>query len=291
MRTTALLLLLAGAACCAEWLDDDPELVVHTFGPADAPMHIAIVCGMHPRERFAYDLCARWTRLLADDPPVRVRITLVPDANPEGRARWEVGEPCWRGNARGVDLNRNWAWPECASDAPGDEREGVLEQPWSSGTRIASEWETRALARRMVDDAPDILLAVHSGARALLTPYDACDVSPPNFPRLMKLGNWLRRDVCDDCVLAQSPRVLYRSHGTFTDWAYAHLGVPFVYTLEAWAPPNAAAAADCVRAFSPPAGTIAYDDALAAWDLLLARLAHMDGDTWATLLRWTGRVE
>lgn len=262
------------------------------FGPDDSALRVAIVCGLHPREAFARDLCARWAAHWTADPPARLRITLVADANPEGTAIWAANASmaCWRGNGRGVDLNRNWPVPPLCAGAPPPDADAVAEAAWPAGPAPLSEPETRALAALLLDDAPDILIAVHSGARALLTPYDACAASPRLLPRAMQLGRWLRADVCDDCTLGVSSRLMYRSRGTLTDWAHGVAGIPFVYTLEAWAPATAEAAQACETAFSPPRNTLAYADALRTWDALAARLADMDGDTWATLLRWLGVV-
>lgn len=286
MSATIAVLLLAAVAMAA-----GANLDVRHYGPPDALLHIAIVCGMHPREAFPRDLCARWGAAWAANPPARLRITLVADANPDGTQLWRANESmaCWRGNGRGVDLNRNWPVPPACAQAPPPTEDAMGETPWPAGTPF-SEWETRALASLIVDDPPDILLAMHSGMRALLTPYDACDASPANLPRAMQLARWLRVGVCDECVVGVSSRHLYLSRGTFTDWAHGVVGVPFVFTWEVWGPPPPAPL-DCARAFSPPAGTMAYHAELRAWDSLVARLGDMDGDTWMTLLRWVGIVK
>jgi hypothetical protein len=142
----------------------------------------------------------------------------------------------------------------------------------------------------LADESPDILISLHSGMRALLTPYDACaEVSPHNYGRLMQFGHWLRMGVCDDCTLTQSPLVLYRAPGTLTDWAYGVLGVPFVYTWELWAPPSPTRS--CSQAFSPPLNTPSYAAKLTEWDSAIYRLAHMDTETWSTLLTWLHVIE
>jgi len=262
------------------------------FGPDDSALRVAIVCGLHPREAFARDLCARWATAWAASQPARLRITLVADANPEGTAIWAANASmaCWRGNGRGVDLNRNWPVPAVCATAP-LANDTVAEAAWPTGPAPLSEPETRELAALLLDELPDILIAVHSGTRALVTPYDACAASPRMLPRAMQLGRWLRAGVCDDCTLGVSSRLMYQSRGTLTDWAHGVVGIPFVYTLETWAPDTIDGARSCTTAFSPPLNTLAYADALRTWDPLAARLADMDGDTWATLLRWLGVVE
>lgn len=281
-----LLLLLVGICSCRAALD------VRHYGPSDALLHVAIVCGQHPREAFTRDICAQWADVWERDPPARLRITLVPDANPDGTAVWRANESmaCWRGNGRGVDLNRNWPVPPACAAVPVVADRHVLEPAWSSGSAPFSEWETRELAAVLTNDIPDILLSIHSGARMLVTPYDACDVSPKNLPRAMQLARWLRADVCDDCAVGVSSRMMYSSHGTLTDWAHGVLGVPFVYTWEVWEP-AADEAPDCRTAFSPSLDTPRGQAELQRWTRVAERLGDMDGSTWATLLQWVGTVE
>lgn len=279
MWPIALALIVTAAAVAG----NPPALVAVEHGsPTDAAFIVLVVCGWHPRERITRDLCERWNRLLETAPPTRVRVVVVADVNPEGNALTD--ERCWRGNARGVDLNRNWPPLDGCDDDGGG---GVLEREWSHGDAPFSEWETRALDRITRDVAPDLVIAVHSGTLALLTPYDSCARTPANQPDLMRLGNWLRHGVCAECVLTRSHAALYASSGTFTDYAYHTLGVPFVYTLEMYA----AAVddlGDCDLAFSPAQRTLAYEEALRRWDALPLKLAHVDNDDFTTLLRMTG---
>jgi hypothetical protein len=267
-------------------------LDVRRYGPEDALLHVAIVCGQHPREAFARDVCTQWAIAWALDPPVRLRITLVPNANPDGTAVWWANESmaCWRGNGRGVDLNRNWPVPPACASVPVRADRRVLEPEWFSGSAPFSEWETRELAALLEDDIPDVLLSIHSGARLLVTPYDACDVSPKNLPRAMQLARWLRTDICDDCAVGVSSRMMYSSRGTLTDWAHGVLGVPFVYTWEVWEPADGDVA-DCRAAFSPPLDTPRGQNELQRWTQLARRLSDMDVYTWTMLLRWVGIVD
>jgi len=267
--------LLVGAAAAS--------LTVHTFGPEDALLSVVIVCGMHPREGITRDVCEDWVRTLQDAPPTRMHVTLVPDANPEGREMLAQDE-CWRGNARGVDLNRNW--PPLACDSPpAQDGNQLLETELSHGPYALSEWETQELAAVLTMWQPDVLLAIHSGIEAFLTPFDACAKTPRNYHDHVKLAKWLRHGVCDQCTVAQSPRLLYYSQGTMTDWAYAELRVPLVLTVEMYAGDETGS---CAQVFSPPANTMAYNAIVLRWRKMIQRLATIDADDFLTLLEMTG---
>lgn len=75
-----------------------------------------------------------------------VRVRLVPDMNPDGRLART------RGNARGVDLNRNWP----ASNFSAHPRRG---------DRPLSEPEARAVHDDLLAFGPDLLIVLHSITR------------------------------------------------------------------------------------------------------------------------------
>ena len=289
MKLIALLVI----AVCAQ------ELTVRDFGPSEADLRVVIVCGQHPREAFSRVLCERWALLLERYPPERVRVVIVPDSNPDGTALWATGADrfaCWRGNARGVDLNRNWPpLEQCVYELDTDA--SVLEREWSHGETPFSEWETRALDRLLRSVEPDLLLNVHTGALALLTPYDACGArSPVNRRDLVRVANWLRSDgVCEECVVGGGAQVLYPAAGTLIDYAHHFLRVPLVYTLEAFAPPlrpvGELTPQECRRLFSPNNQTMAYVDHARRWDRMIYRLAHPDNDNMETLLEYAGVLQ
>jgi protein MpaA len=123
---------------------NDRSIVVERIGPRTAT-HTALIVGViHGNERAGTAILDRLRNLrLPDD----VSIWLVDEMNPDGAAANT------RQNGRGVDLNRNFPYHWHAQG-----------EPWStyySGPRPASEPETRAARRFIVNHNPDVTIWYH----------------------------------------------------------------------------------------------------------------------------------
>jgi murein peptide amidase A len=143
VRLLALLslsLLLAGSAASGTGarrvvlglsLEGRP-IVAYELGDAASSRKVLVVGCLHGNECAGIAILERLRRLGA---LVGTDLWLLPDANPDGHAAGR------RGNARSVDLNRNFPW-----------RWRPLGGAYYSGTRPASERETRiamTLIRRL----------------------------------------------------------------------------------------------------------------------------------------------
>jgi murein peptide amidase A len=116
-------------------------LTLRRVGAADARRKVLVVGSIHGNELAGIAV----TRALRSvQPPPRVQLLLIDRANPDGAAAGT------RGNAHGVDLNRNfpWAWRPLG---------GI----YDSGPRPASEPETRALRRLILRERPDVSIWFH----------------------------------------------------------------------------------------------------------------------------------
>ncbi len=139
-------LILAGVAAASERtvighsLQDRP-LVATVSGSAEAPLHVLVVGCVHGNEAAGIGVARR---LIASPPLRRVELWVVPSLNPDGVAAGT------RGNARGVDLNRNFPFAWRPLDG--------LEY---SGPRPLSEPESRAAARLTRRLRPDLTIWFH----------------------------------------------------------------------------------------------------------------------------------
>lgn len=241
--------LLLSACFLTQAEKEERDLDVLVFEPSKerTKFTLMIVCGIHAREAgFTRGICQSVADDLSRSIPInyRVKVVMVPLANPEGLAILQSSPnmSCWRCNKNQVDLNRNFPLvysnmtlgkqpPAPFSAGPGDQ-----EYP---GPFPFSEWETRSLDRLMKKHKPNMLISVHTGTLALFPPYDFTSVKPKGYGKMVQVANWMRDGVCDECFVGRSTNYLgYRAYGTLTDYAYYFLGIPYVYTLEAFDAPE-----------------------------------------------------
>jgi murein peptide amidase A len=121
-------------------------------GAADAPRTVLVVGDIHGNERAGRAIVRR---LRCTAPPPGVQVWTVWSANPDGERRGT------RGNAHGVDLNRNF--PErWRPGAPG----GVF----YPGRAAQSEPETRAMERLVRRLHPDVTVWYHQHLDVVVLP-------------------------------------------------------------------------------------------------------------------------
>ncbi|HEU4599347.1 MAG TPA: DUF2817 domain-containing protein, partial [Solirubrobacterales bacterium] len=132
-------------------------IVALASGPADAPLKVLVFGDIHGDETAGMRVVRR---LLAATAPARTRLLVVPTINPDGVAAGT------RGNAHGVDLNRNFPY-----------RWQPLGGGEYSGPRPLSEPESRAAERLILGFRPDLTIWFHQPFglvdRPVGNPFDA----------------------------------------------------------------------------------------------------------------------
>ncbi len=133
------------------------SIPVYEFGLSGP--QVLILGGVHGDERegveAAYGLVAKWSRAY----PFKLRMTVMPAFNLDGVIR------STRGNARGVDLNRNMATKDWTSH--------VATPRYNPGPRADSEPETRMLVKWLGENEPVFILSLHSW-KPMLNVNGAC---------------------------------------------------------------------------------------------------------------------
>lgn len=165
---------------------------------------LLLFAGIHGEEPETTFALSRALRQLSE-PPAHAAVVLA--ANPDGLARGT------RGNANGVDLNRNfptttWRADPVTSRATLDDPSDVLLSP---GTHGGSEPETQALLALIAELQPDAVIALH----APLACIDDANSSDLGQRLAARTG------------LPLVPDVGYATPGSFGTWGQEH-NVPVI---------------------------------------------------------------
>ncbi len=131
--------LLSGASLLGHSVDGRPIHAVEVGDPNSPNKELVVGC-IHGNEPAGIAI-AHW---LEHQSPAGVDLWIVPDLNPDGRARGT------RGNAHGVDLNRNFPF-----------RWRPLGRPYDSGVQALSEPESRTAYRFIRKLRPRVSIWFH----------------------------------------------------------------------------------------------------------------------------------
>lgn len=147
----------------------------------EAPkLRVLVIGGIHGDELSSAAVALHWIGLAEQTPsdtPHPVHWRFIPALNPDGL----LAQPPSRGNANGVDLNRNFPTPNWDRDAKVYWEKKTRKDPrrWP-GLKPLSEPETQFLYDQMQSFKPDLIVSIHA-------PYGVLDFDGPTVPP-SKLG-------------------------------------------------------------------------------------------------------
>jgi protein MpaA len=139
-------LCIPGLAAASQWKTighsvQGRPIVLHQSGPTSAALKVLVVGAIHGNETAGMRIAQR---LIAASPLRRVDLLVIPTINPDGVAAGT------RGNAHGVDLNRNY--PYNWRPLTGGEY---------SGPHALSEPESQAAHHLILREKPDLTIWFH----------------------------------------------------------------------------------------------------------------------------------
>lgn len=202
------------------------------LGPRDAPRASVLVAGIHALEWIGVEAALATIDALLDRPPTDRKVLVFPLLNVDGylrvqedlqqtRRRWR------RGNARGVDLNRNF--PSFFGGPSLSSR--LLPWVFSAGPHPLSEPETSALAVSLESLARaghriDRALSLHSFGPKVLYPHGGRWRAPHDLDDHRRAAEGLRARLGDDYGISQVARWVPGAFapGMEIDFFHEHFG-------------------------------------------------------------------
>jgi hypothetical protein len=168
------------------------------------------------------------------------RLVVLPILNPDSLeandARLAHGRRAFRrGNANGVDLNRNF--PHVSTLSPQRRALHLFAgsrsrfSPYYGGPHPFSEPETRAVRDVALEVRPVLSIGFHSFGNLLLYPWAFTSKRNPRARSYERMGGCFRRAQPRSPYAVMQARDLYATSGDMDDWLDAELGT-FAFTVE-----------------------------------------------------------
>lgn len=150
-------------------------------GPTRSPVKILLIGGIHGDEQTASAIIFKWLEKIdAGNSGHEYHWKIAPVVNPDGL----LAPKPTRGNAGGVDLNRNFPTPNWQKEAPLYWRQKTHRDPRRfPGKAALSEPESRWVFAQMEQFQPDVIISVHAPFGVL--DFDGSGTPPSNFGRLL----------------------------------------------------------------------------------------------------------
>lgn len=145
------------------------------------PIKILLLGGIHGDEQTASAIVFKWLEKIdAGSSGREFHWKIAPVVNPDGL----LAPKPTRGNASGVDLNRNFPTPDWVQEAPVYWRKKTQSDPRRfPGKAPLSEPESRWVFNQMEQFQPDVIISVHAPFGVL--DFDGSGTPPSKFGRLL----------------------------------------------------------------------------------------------------------
>jgi len=153
----------------------------------NVPRRVLLLGGIHGDEFSSVSVVFQWMQRINQERFQPFEWRVIPCANPDGL----LARPATRGNANGVDLNRNFPTEDWKSEALSYWEKRTRKDPRRyPGPSALSEPETRWLLQQIEEFRPDAIVSVHAPYGVL--DYDGPDKPPARFGylRLHQLGTY-----------------------------------------------------------------------------------------------------
>ncbi len=155
--------------------------------PQKTPPRVMMIGGIHGDELTSVSVAFQWMGHLAAEEVRQFHWRVLPYVNADGL----LARPATRGNARGVDLNRNFATADWTADALAYWVKRTRKDPRRyPGPTPGSEPETQLLVEQIEQFRPDAIVSIHAPYGVL--DYDGPEQPPKRFGylRLHQLGTY-----------------------------------------------------------------------------------------------------
>jgi len=208
--------------------------------PADDRPQVLLVANIHGNEVIGSEVALEvLDRLTAEEPDSlatavlgQADVTVVPAVNLDARepaARALSSGHLWarapRGNRHGVDLNRNFPYPEGTQDVWHPlSGTSVRWLPWYRGPSALSEPEAQAVAELAATLRPRAAVNLHSVGRLFLYPWCHTAAPPSDLLAFEAMGSAFVTSQSGPAYRTKQARAWYTILGDLDDWLYDTYG-------------------------------------------------------------------
>lgn len=194
------------------------------------PVHtkVLVFAGIHALEWITSETAVEFIQDTVRQPPKGVEVVVVPLLNPDGRERAQddrlAGENRYRrANARGVDLNRDFAVNTEAKAV----WKAIIPAYYGRSQSPLSQPESQALDALLAAEQFDVAISLHAFGGFFYTPWSGLWKRPEDWSELHRLGTVMSEAQGSHAYkVRQLARwgFFFRAHGSEIDHIYGRYG-------------------------------------------------------------------